>query len=442
MTIYHFETIAPDQALTISEGDALVFSSGTATQISVVYDPNGDITVSLGAQSVEFGVNFAALSQNIVVSQTGPVTTQIRFDDGSLLYVGDGHNNSLGAGQTPFDAAAFGGGGDDSLSGGGLNNLLQGNAGADELEGLNGSNTIYGGQGDDTLGVLSGTDRNFLQGNKGDDQISGGLGSNTILGGQGSDTLSGQGAHDYLDGNLGNDWINSNGNHAQVLGEDGDDYIFVGSGGFDTISAGAGDDTISLTDSGGDSVDGGDGNDSIAANSAADTVTGGAGNDIIRIGGAGDVVDAGDGNDHIVVDTPNVTVNGGAGNDTIEIQTAEQIIFGGGGKDLFEIETYDSRVGSAPSQRDEIMDWSSQDHIHNETLNLAKMTYSEATAPDEIALSSNFPLAPDAIMAVQVGTSVFVLMQPDNASGPPLNTIEAITLPGRSLADIDASNFI
>lgn len=442
MSNFNFETITAAQALGITAGDHLTVSSGPADAATVLYGAAGDITLVLGAQSVDFGGGLAALSQ------AGGVT----FTDGTVLYVGDGGSNTKDFGIfSTTSGAFFGGAGNDTVQTGEGSFVVQGNAGDDSITiGPGGHNTIYGGQGDDFVTIASGGGfapaLNFVQGNMGNDNIVGGPGDDILLGGKGDDTITGNNGVDIIDGNLGNDNLIGDG---QLLGEDGNDTISNLVGGAATILGGAGDDLIFSSILNGVSgsptvIHGDDGNDNIGVwGPSHDEVFGDAGADTITdSAGGNDSIDGGDGNDRLVAVAANTTVNGGTGDDTIELQGAGIIAFGGSGRDTFVIETIASRVGGAPSDRIHIMDWASEDSIRLTSIDSAHISYGEATASDEIAAASNFNLAPNAILAVQVGTEVLVLFQPGAAAGAALNSLEAITLVGRTLADIDVSNFI
>lgn len=89
---------------------------------------------------------------------------------------------------------AFGGSGNDSLTGNALGNILNSGAGNDIISGLEGSDTLQGNQGNDNIG-----------GGLGNDFIRGGQGADTIRGGQGSDTIYGDRGVDLLTGAAGND---------------------------------------------------------------------------------------------------------------------------------------------------------------------------------------------------------------------------------------------
>jgi VCBS repeat-containing protein len=90
----------------------------------------------------------------------------------------DGLGNPLGqnlSGNTG-DNTLYGGGGDDVINGNNGNDTIYGGSGADQLNGNNHVDTLYGGSGNDT--------------------IQGGNENDTIIGGYGADILSGNGGND------------------------------------------------------------------------------------------------------------------------------------------------------------------------------------------------------------------------------------------------------
>jgi len=404
MAAYVFDTITAAQALAFTPSDTLSFQSGTATQVSVAYLPNGDISVTVGARTVEFSGALSAAPQ-----------PDFSFADGTHLYVGDATNNVKNYQQDPHLAAMFGGGGNDILTLG-QGGLAQGNQGDDQIVALGGTATIYGGQGDDFL-VANGHD-DFIQGNKGNDFIQGGT-RDTILGGQGDDAITrGSG---ILDGNLGNDQITGSG---QLLGEDGNDTITGNgtAGGFDTILGGNGNDSLTSDQIGalsGASMDGGEGNDTILGGTAQDTILGGNGDDRLDdIGIQRDVID------------------GGAGDDTISVTNPKDVITGGPGADLFVATGVQSaQPGSVP----QILDWSSQDSLQFRTPTPGTSGFTTTTAADyQSAVTAAQNLMSNnhfAYVAVQVGPDTIVFATANSQ-------FCAVDLVGRSLADISAGNIV
>jgi Ca2+-binding RTX toxin-like protein len=107
-----------------------------------------------------------------------------------------------------------GGAGNDTLTGGRVNDLLLGGDGNDRLVGGLGDDVLLGGAGNDTLLgsagndlVRGGTGRDTLQGDAGNDILCGEEDADRLLGGAGRDLLLGGAAADYLSGGYGDDLL-------------------------------------------------------------------------------------------------------------------------------------------------------------------------------------------------------------------------------------------
>src|SRR6185437_11422821 len=141
--------------------DVLVFTSGSASQATVLFNPltlttQPSITVIFAGKALNFADDPSTIrGQNNLVL----------FPDSSKLFIGTSGNDAV-SGTTGADGL-FGGAGDDTMQGLGGDDLLQGNQGNDSLSGGTGVNTIFGGQGDDTIdltgGGVSATSTNFAQ---------------------------------------------------------------------------------------------------------------------------------------------------------------------------------------------------------------------------------------------------------------------------------------
>jgi len=103
-------------------------------------------------------------------------------DDDDFLFGHDGNDKLLGG--LGFDTL-HGGFGKDVLSGDDDDDVLYGEDGNDELYGGLGFDTLHGGFGDDVL--YGGDDDDELYGEDGDDTLIGGLGSDILEGGSGTD---------------------------------------------------------------------------------------------------------------------------------------------------------------------------------------------------------------------------------------------------------------
>lgn len=385
MTTYAFETINPEQALSIQVGDYLTFARGPASHVSVAFTPAQlplppRIEVTFEGRTVAFGQELSDLS----------LRGAIEMGDHSLLKIGGGGRDILTGGDR--SDGLFGGAGDDRLDGQGGDDLLQGNAGNDLLNGGAGANTIYGGKGDDVIEVSAfrETAGSWAHGNQGDDEIVGGAGNDTLYGGQGNDFIGAKEGDDYISGDLGDD----------------------------DIHAGAGDDTVS----------------------------GGAGNDHLYSNSGSDLLQGGDGDDMLVIYGPGATLaDGGAGNDTIVSASADQsVLFGGEGRDQFEFAS-----SAAPGQGfdDLIADWESGDRLHFAEVSIYSIlptSYSEFvtdTYEHALALANEHISAAGAhYVAAQVGGDVLVFADTDG--NPSDGADVAVMLVGKTLADIGLQNFV
>jgi Ca2+-binding RTX toxin-like protein len=241
-----------------------------ALAASFVANPNGHTvttTASGTVVSTEAGTGAAATSAYVSAITTGESI------DVSLLGVRN----------------AYGGSGDDTLTGDANNNWLAGGLGSDTFNAGDGDDVllidaadlqanIHAGAGTDIVQVLgaAGVTLNLaaaevevVMGGRGNDVvIGGGRSSVFIRGGDGDDIIIGGAANDALSGEDGDDLIDG--------GQSND--VIRGHRGSDVLMGGAGDDLI----------DGGQDDDRLA---------GGAGNDVLKGGQGDDTIDGGDGID-------------------------------------------------------------------------------------------------------------------------------------------------
>ncbi len=219
-----------------------------------------------------------------------------------------------------------------------IENLI-GSAYDDTLSGDGGANVIDGGAGNDIISGGGGADT--LNGEAGNDVIEGGTGADTIDGGTGNDTASYVNAGGTVAANL----LAGTGTRGDATGDTFTDIenligsafadALIGDGGANVIDGGAGNDDI-IGVGGDDTLHGGAGNDYISGGSGADTLHGGAGGDRLS-GGSEDDVLFGDGdNDVLLGGAGNDALDGGAGDDTLDggAGTAD-VLFGGTGADSF-----------------------------------------------------------------------------------------------------------
>lgn len=217
---------------------------------------------------------------------------------------------------------------DDTITGDGFANVLNGNAGDDWINGGGANDTIEGGNGNDLLLGGDGNDR--LGGGSGNDQLRGGAGNDIFDGGSGQDLFYGEDGNDTLkivngwNGGYGEVFIGgtgidtfdlsgTNGLNANVNLTDGqfEDIVFPGYGialsSIENVIAGSGNDILTGSAEvnrleglagndqlfglvGNDFLLGGDGNDSLDGGEGRDTMTGGDGDDTYYVDNVADVV--------------------------------------------------------------------------------------------------------------------------------------------------------
>jgi hypothetical protein len=143
--------------------------------------------------------------------------------------------------------------------------------------------SITGGTGNDYIFVDDGIVLPVtINGGGGNDTIRGGGGKNTISEPNGSSWISGRGTSDVVTVGAGNNTILGASGPATITAGSGNDSI-VGGGGNDSITAGNGNDTI-WGDSGNDTITGGNGNDLVYTGKGTNKVTLGTGTDIVTPG--------------------------------------------------------------------------------------------------------------------------------------------------------------
>jgi len=387
-----------------------------ASNLVVIDAANDDGNIRyLHPGSLGHGLNFFSLDENPVehegdeVVMTDVVEAKMRneeeivdgspqktFDDidGVGFGYGYGGNDTI-TGHDRVNDYAYGGQGDDVISGLGADDYLFGQYGNDTLLGGSGEDMLFGGDGDDRL--AGGEDLNHLEGASGADTFVIGTGGHDVLRDYDHEEgdiieLDGQvispeellllgTAIDYQGTGVTRDFLitHADGGTTVILnyldlkagevfdpdllapiegdilqgtsdadtleGTDDPDTL-VGDDGADVLSGGNGDDFI-YGESGRDSIFGGDGNDVLIGGDDNDEITdmsganwihGGAGNERIKIGGEGSTIDAGIGNDRIIV-----TVQDGA----------NHFLTGNEGRDRFEL----SVSGGVASGRTEITDF-------------------------------------------------------------------------------------
>jgi Ca2+-binding RTX toxin-like protein len=283
------------------------------------------------------------------------------------------------------------GGGNDTITGDGLANSIDGGTGDDSLSGAAGNDTLLGGEGNDTL--------------------EGGAGNDSLVGGNGTDTASYANAGAAVNASLAspasNTGVDAQGDtYSSIENRLGSGYndTLTGDTGVNILSGGAGNDTFKATVSGSgdtyyggtsaaddgnsDTVDysvlsigisialakdtgnaivdvsgksdnlygienltSGGGNDTLTGNNLANTLIGGAGNDSLDGGQGADSLSGGDGDDTLIGGIDNDTLDGadtlsgglgndslsgGYGNDSLSGSAGNDTLIGGVGNDTLD----------------------------------------------------------------------------------------------------------
>jgi len=214
------------------------------------------------------------------------------------------------SGYNPVVSTFHGGDGNDTITGGNLNDVIHGDAGND---------TLIGGAGDD-----------HLMGDGGKDTLIGGTGDDVLDGGSSTDTVDYSTASDSVSVDIGLGTATGDGhdtllNIENATGSNFDDTI-TGNSSVNTLAGGSGNDILH----------GGDGNDTLIGGDGLDQLFGDGGNDTLKWdavdkldGGPGfDTVDANlASSDMIDLRGPNIVnverILTGSGNDTVALKLDE-----------------------------------------------------------------------------------------------------------------------
>lgn len=203
----------------------------------VYYNPNVEEIL----QGLEQAANESAISE----TGSSSTTTIILSDDDFKDLTNDDDDENL----TFDELAGFSGGlraldGNDTVTGSGSGEAINGNVGFDILFGESGADTLRGGRDSDR--VFGGNDNDIVNGNRGDDLVVGGDGDDLVRGGQDEDLLVGGEGEDTLIGDYGtDDLIGNAGNDLFVLRTE--TGTFISSSADWIIDYDATDDSIGLT---------------------------------------------------------------------------------------------------------------------------------------------------------------------------------------------------
>ncbi len=291
---------AYDVALTIYGGpgnDTVI--GGSANDVIYAGEGNDTLQGGLGDDSLygEEGDDYfqegsSSNGADFMSAGSGTDTVDYSLRTASVTIVLDGVSNSGQSGENDIlDSAfenAYGGSGDDTITGNNSSNLLKGNGGNDIIYGKANNDLLYGGDGNDTFmeeglgpngadsfygnagidlvdyssrtGALTVTINSALassgESNEKDrilsdvENIKGGSANDTITGNYGDNTIWGLGGNDIIKGGSGSDVIYGGLGNDSLAGEAGDDtFLEEGpvSNGSDEFHGGTGTDTVDYT---------------------------------------------------------------------------------------------------------------------------------------------------------------------------------------------------
>jgi len=191
---------------TLSSNDVLfvVGDRNAANTISVKLSSDGtQIDTAIGSDTRSFALS--DVKRVIVMGGDEADTIDVDLTDANLN----------------FSTVIIGRAGDDTITGGGENDVIWGRAGDDVIDAGGGNDKVFGDSGDDVI-----------TGGAGDDKLFGGFGDDTIDGGDGNDYLSGGEGADGMSGDAGDDTVAGDSNEGDVLdGGDGTNVIRDGADG-------------------------------------------------------------------------------------------------------------------------------------------------------------------------------------------------------------------
>jgi serralysin len=277
-TVYKWD---PNSGNTLVDG-AIAINPGANRIFATIWDGGGIDTYDLSSYTTSVTINLTPGESS-------------KFSDVQTANLGDGnfasgniYNALLFQGNTgSLIENAYGGSGDDTISGNQADNTLKGLGGNDNLYGGDGGDSLFGGDGNDFIKGGGGGDSLF--GDANDDTLKGGGGADAFYGGSGNDTVDytlstavtvnlgantgsgGDAAGDTftdienLVGTAEGDSLTGNGNANSLYGGDGGDSLYGGAGE--------------------DFLYGGDGADLFDGGSGKDNSYGGAGNDFFEHNG-------------------------------------------------------------------------------------------------------------------------------------------------------------
>jgi serralysin len=330
-----------------------------------IYDSNGIDTIDFSNFSQNQEISLIALTY----SDIGGLVDNMTIARGVVIenaYGGSGNDTLTGnevanflRGNAGIDSLT-GNQGNDTLEGGSSADLLYGGEGDDLLDGGDGVDIMQGGAGNDTYIISSATEAPVESSGQGTDTVesyattytlganleillmksafsSNGTGNaldNTLAAGTGNDTLSGLGGVDWLYGDAGNDSLDGGTETDALWGGTGSDILVGGEGG-DGLQGETGNDSLY----GGNGVDwlfGGDDQDRLEGGNDTDALFGEFGNDLLYGDNGGDNLDGGYGSDALYGGQGVDWLYGSFDNDSLYGGTETDALFGQEGNDLLD----------------------------------------------------------------------------------------------------------
>ena len=172
---------------------ATVYSTGETVRHIANDGQTNVVTISNSGSSIVVK-DTVGLTAGEGCTQTNANTVSCPRPDTIVLDLKDGDDVLTNGSTVPV--FAYGGPGNDVLTGGAANEGLFGDDGNDVINGNAGSDFINGGTGNDVINGGAGDDR--IDDPEGNDTISGGSGNDTIQENNGTDTINGDSGNDTI----------------------------------------------------------------------------------------------------------------------------------------------------------------------------------------------------------------------------------------------------
>jgi Ca2+-binding RTX toxin-like protein len=308
-----------------------------------------------------------------VLTSTSAITIALASDGLEALVANQGDDHIT---ANPAAAAYIDGrGGNDTITGSGLDDFLVGGTGNDTVNAGVGTDLITGGSGTDTVNgedgndvIFGGDDNDSITGGAGDDVLHGDAGTNQLTGGTGNDSFYVDSATDTVTEGVGEGSDSVFASVTYTLPSNVEAMVLVeGAGAIDATGNSLANSLTGNSDA--NTLNGAEG---------ADTMAGGAGDDLYFVDNANDVVteNAGEGNDTV---EPNVSyilapgtsvetltlvgaaltgtgndfanaLNGTSGNNTLNGAGGADTMAGGAGDDMYFVDNADDVVTETAGQ--------------------------------------------------------------------------------------------